>query len=113
MKPLKNGLNFANWLMRISLIILVVVIFWKGATDFNLSSKIFYISLAFVVFSILLFVGGFLSKPTLTVISGLILCSLSIYKIVQQFSGDMSNILANFIMIAAVGLYFACAGNNA
>lgn len=113
MKPLKNGLNFANWLMRISLLILITVSFWKGATEFDFSSKIFYISLAFVVFGILLFVGGFVAKPTLTVISGLVLCLLSIYKIFLQFSGDFSSIVANFIMIAAVGLYFACAGNNA
>ena len=112
MKPLKNGLNFSNWLMRICLMVLIAATFWKNTSTFDFSSKEFYISFSFIIFGILLFIGGFMSKPAITVIMGLLICLLSVYEIFLQFSGNISSIVTTYLIMASVSLYFACAGNN-
>lgn len=112
MKPLKSGLTFANWLLRIALGIYVAVLFVPAFKDFNYSDKTFYIALSFIVFGILLFIGGFSPKPTLTVISGLIITGLSLYKIISLFSSTLNPQLATFMLIMAIGFYFTCAGNQ-
>ena len=113
MKPLKSGLSFANWLIRLAFILFVVFNFkfLSEIKTFNFSGKEFYLASAFVLFGALLFIGGFMSKPALTVISGFIISGLAIYKIVILFSGAFEN-LVSFIIILAIGFYFACAGNS-
>jgi hypothetical protein len=121
MKPLKSGLAFSNWLLRIAIVLFLIITFKNldvvKAYDFH--DKEFYISSAYVIFGILLFIGGFASKPALTVISGFILTGLSLYKIFILFSGNLTPTLidkptsiANYFIILSVGFYFACSGNE-
>jgi hypothetical protein len=112
MKPLKSGLTFATWLLRISIAIILVVMFIGDIKSFEYNDKMFYINSSFVVFGILVFVGGFLSKPTITVISGFILTGLAIYKIALQFSGGVNPSIATMFVVLSIGFYFACAGNQ-
>jgi hypothetical protein len=112
MKPLKSGLTFANWLMRISIAIFLAVTFMGDLKTFEYTDKVFYINSSFVLFGLLIFIGGFLSKPAITVISGFILTGLSIYKIVVQFSGGINSTISTMFVVLAIGFYFACAGNQ-
>jgi hypothetical protein len=112
MKPLKSGLTFANWILRISFAIMLAVMFISDLKAFNYNDKVFYINSSFVLFGILIFIGGFLSKPALTVISGFVLTGLSAYKIVMQFSGGINSSISTMFVILAIGFYFACAGNQ-
>jgi hypothetical protein len=112
MKPLKSGLTFANWLLRISLAILLTVLFINDLKSFNYNDKWFYINSSFIFLGVLIFVGGFLSKPSLTVIAGFLLTGLTIYKIFIHFSGGISSSIANLFVVLAIGFYFACAGNQ-
>jgi hypothetical protein len=111
MKPLKSGLTFANWLLRIALAFLTVICFIDNMKTFNLEELSFYIAALFILSGILIFVGGFSSKPLLTVLSGFIITGLCIYEIILTFSGNISSI-ANLFVIMAIGFYFACAGNQ-
>jgi len=112
MKPLKSGLTFANWLLRIALGIYIAVIFVHVLKGLEFSDKSFYIALSFTVFGILLFLGGFSSKPTITVVSGLFISGLSIYKIILLFSSTLNPQLATFMVILSIGFYFVCSGNQ-
>ncbi len=115
MKPLKSGLAFSNWLLRIAIVLFLIITFKNldVVKTYNFHDKEFYISSVYVIFGLLLFIGGFTSKPALTVISGFILTGLSLYKIFVLFSGKMdSTLIANYFIILAVGFYFACTGNE-
>lgn len=112
MKPLKSGLTFANWLLRISIAILLVVMFIGDLKAFEYNDKAFYINSSFVIFGLLIFIGGFLAKPAVTVISGFLLTGLSVYKIVLLFSGGVDSSVSTMFVILAISFYFACAGNQ-
>ena len=121
MKPLKSGLAFSSWLLRIAIALFLIITFKNldVVKTYDFHDKEFYISSVYVIFGLLLFVGGFTSKPALTVVSGLILTGLSLYKIIILFSGSLSptlfdkpTLIANYFIILAVGFYFACAGNE-
>lgn len=112
MKPFKAGLPFATWLMRISLALFLVLQNVNSLSPIELSNLSYYFTLAFVVFAILLFVGGFFSKPTLTVVSGLVITGLSIYRLVVSFDGAISQGDVLYLIVASVAFYFVCQGNK-
>ena len=111
MKPLKSGLSLVNWIFRISLLLFVLLLFYRGFISFDFLSREFYISVVFIVATILLFVGGALSKPSLTIISGLILTGTSFVLIFFNFSGKLDLGIANDLIILSIGFYFLCTGN--
>jgi hypothetical protein len=111
MKPLKSGLNLANWMFRISLLLFVILLFIGGLKPVNFSNSEFYISAAYLACGALLFFGGFLPKPSLTIISGLILSLMSFGTIFFHFSGKLDIEIANYLIILAIGFYFTCSGN--
>ena len=112
MKPLKSGLTFATWLLRIAIAILLTAMFLNDLKSLDFESKMFYINSAFVLAGIMIFIGGFFSKPAVTVISGFIITGLCVYKIFLQFSGGINLSLSHIFVILAIGFYFACAGNQ-
>ncbi|MBS4013233.1 MAG: hypothetical protein KGZ97_05655 [Bacteroidetes bacterium] len=111
MKPLKNITGFSSWLMRIALILVMFVFFIPLFMDFKLNTLDFYIASAFIVFSVLLFAGGFFSTP-LTVVSALILFGLSVFKTVIVFNGKLNGEFATWLLIATVCSYFITHGNK-
>lgn len=112
MKPFKAGLPFAIWLMRISLALFLVLQNVRGLSPIEITSLSYYFTLAFVVFGIMLLVGGFFTKPTLTVVSGLAIFGLSVYRLVVSFDGAISEGDALYLITAAIAFYFVCQGNK-
>jgi hypothetical protein len=112
MKPAKGLAQFASWLMRLALVFFVYVVFLHTVKNFDFKSIHFYLAAAFIVFGSLLFFGGFLSKPGITVFSGLILFFVSIYEIIILFSSGVSAELATYSVIATTTLYFVTSGNK-
>lgn len=112
MKPLKSGLQLANWLLRISLTVLILVTCLQGVKSFDFSSKEFYLASIFSISAILLVLGGMSSKNTLTILSGFIISALSIYKIISLFSGALNPSIAIYLMVMSIGFYFVCTGNQ-
>jgi hypothetical protein len=111
MKPFSSGIKVAIWFLRLALTVFILVLFKEGVYSFNLGSLNFYISLLFSVSAILLFIGGFTSKPDLSVISGLSMLALSLLKIGLAFSGTLNFEIVSLLLIAAAGFYFLCYGN--
>jgi len=69
MKPIKSLSPVAEWLMRSGIVLFAVLYYLEILEVKNFKSVMFYISLGFILFSFLLFVGGFLRKTSLTMIS--------------------------------------------
>jgi len=98
--------------MRLSLAFFVIITFLHTLKAFDIKSIQFYIAAVFTLFAVLLFIGGFLSKPAITVLSGIMLFFASVYEIVILCSSGITADLAIFSVIATMALYFVAAGNK-
>lgn len=112
MKPLKSGTALAYWLLRIALFLFLFTIFYSEIGNFNFHNLESYFAVAFVALGALLFVGGFMAKPTLTVISGILITLLSSYSLFVQFKAGLNASIASFIVVFSIGFYFTCVGNQ-
>lgn len=115
MKPVKGLLPFAMWLLRLSILLFAFAYFFPVVKPLTFNGLYYFISLAFLVFGILLFIGGFLSKPAMTVFSGLILFILSgymLFDLYEGFSIEMFKTFSPFLLVAASGMMFAAIGNK-
>ena len=111
MKPWTSFYGLAKWLMRIAILMVVFTKFYDTFMEFQLNTFGFYIAAIYVIFGVLLFVGGFLSKPTLTVISALLLLLVSIYMAVDSFDG-ITETFAQNVLLGSVALFFFADGNK-
>lgn len=112
MKPLKGILPLSTWLMRIAIMLFVYLAFFDTIKSLQFKSVDFFIALAFGVFSLLLFVGGFVKSQTLTVVSALILLIVSVFEIVDVSKAGLNATLSIFALVASISLYFLAAGNS-
>lgn len=112
MKPVKSLFQFSTWLMRLTIAFFLFVAFWQNLKTLDFSSIQFYVALVFMVFGLMLLIGGFLKNPLLTVFSGLMLFFSSAFKIVLLFPEGISLELAIFFVVATTSLHFFTIGNK-
>jgi len=112
MKPLKKLLPVALWLLRCSVLLFAYTVFFDEILSFSFKGIHYFVSVGFFLSTVLLFVGGFMKKPSMTVFSGLVLLILSGYKIFDLFDLQALVSLSPFVVVAAVGLLFAAVGNK-
>ncbi len=112
MKPIKALIPVAEWLMRSGLLLFAVLYYLEIIEVKNFKSVMFYVSLGFVLFSFLLFIGGFLRKTSLTVISALVLILLTGYQAVIFVKAGVDYNFAVFVIIGALLFGFLAKGNN-
>ncbi|MEX0986816.1 MAG: hypothetical protein WD052_05005 [Bacteroidales bacterium] len=110
MRPQKSFVSLAKWLLRIALAIIVFSLYFDRISDLDFSSLIWYISVFMVLFTILLIVGVFVKKESLTVISGLVVAVLSVIMI---FMGNVDlDAIVTHCAPLAIGFYFMARGNR-
>jgi hypothetical protein len=112
MKPLKFLAPASDWLMRLSILLFAVLYYLNVIQVMNFRSVMFWISLGFFIFSILLFTGGFLRKTPLTVISAFALILLVGYQSVIIIQSGLGYNFAVFIILGSVLFHFLSKGNN-
>ena len=116
MKPLKNLEIISLWLLRIGVVFLFIAMFGKSVDNWAFDNYRWVINMVYLLSSILLFVGGFLRKSTLTIISGLIIAAISIYQIVPIVADGRISFfdptLFQYLVITGIGLLFASVGNR-
>ena len=112
MKPLKFLAPVAEWLMRSSVLLFVIFYYVKVIKVMNFSSVMFWISLGFLIFSVLLFTGGFLRKTPLTVVSALVLTLLTGYQTFIFVKAGIDYNVAVFVILGSVFVNFLAKGNN-
>ena len=112
MKPLLSAKGLVNWLLRVSLSAFYIFISVPVVIQMNLDSAIFYLSLLELIFAVMLFVGGFLRKHNVTVISGIVLLFAGIYIIFSGWKSELDSLLFLHLMIASVAFYFVSNGNR-
>jgi hypothetical protein len=112
MKPLKQLFPFSSWLMRFAVVFFVLISYWKTFTFFNFQSVMFYVAAIFVIFSVLLFVGGFLKRGSLTVLSSLILILVTGYHAFLNLESKLDNNFAIYVILGSILVYFLTTGNK-
>jgi hypothetical protein len=112
MKPFTSGSVIAAWLLRLTVAGFVYLNYAKGFPAFDLKSFSFYIHSAYMMFAVLLIVGGFMQKPTLTVVSGLFLFVLPIVLLIHSFPDDLLSGMLLYLIPLSTGFFFFTAGNN-
>jgi len=112
MNPIKAAVPLAKWFLRIALLAYIFLAFFGIIKTFAFNNLEYFIALAFFVFAVLLVVGGFMPSPSLTVISGLVICVLSIIKMVMLFRHEIDANFVFYLMPAAIGFYFLARGNQ-
>lgn len=112
MKPAKGLFQFAAWLIRITMIVFAYTIFFETVKTFDFSALEFYIAAAFSLFTVLLFIGGFLSKPAMTVLSAFFLFGLSVYQFAVFFSKEPNLPMLMFLMSMSMMLMMFSVGNK-
>ena len=110
MKPVKNLQAFSKWMLRLAVAGIVYIQFFQTFIDFNIKNISFLIAAIYVVFAVLLLVGGFLSNGRLSVICGLIIL---ITSLVRMFLPGISIFsVMNNLTLTALGIFFLAYGNT-
>ena len=112
MKPLKSTTPLARWLLRICLAAFIFFTYFASFKTFNLKDINFYFAAVYFVFSALLIIGGFMSKHSMTVLSGLVIFLLSVYQLIKSFSGEINEYLLVYLLPASIAFYFLSTGND-
>ena len=112
MRPAKALFPFSAWMLRISMPVIAYSTFFDTVKAFNLSDLQFYIAAAFTLFSVFLFVGGFMARHTLTLFSAFVLLGISLYEAFYFLSEKSNPIFALFLLSAAAMLLFLRIGNK-
>lgn len=110
MKAFKAASGFSVWLVRLTFSLLLFLTYYQVFLNFNLNFQSFWFAAVFVVFSVLLFAGGFMNSSSLTVFSGLIIFLAAVVKIILEYNGIHG--ITQLLLIAALGFYFLSNGNK-
>lgn len=112
MRPSKRLFPLANWIMRFAVVLFVLLTYWKSFAAFNFQSVMFYVAAIYVVFSILLFFGGFLRKDSLTVLSSLLLILVTGYHAFLNLESKLDHNFAVYVVLGSIFVYFFTTGNK-
>jgi len=115
MKPLKGMLPIAMWLLRLAVLLFVFATFFDTVKSFSFQGIYSFVALIFVVAAILLLVGGFMKKQSITIFAGLLIFLLSFYIMFDLFDGLTLKMLTTYtpwLITCAVGMLFASVGNK-
>jgi len=112
MKPFKPGALVASWLLRITLLWFVYERYFDTFPGFDLKAFSFYIHSGYILFAVLLLAGGFMQKPSLTVIAGLAIFILPIVQLIRDYPDEPLSVVLLYLLPLSIGFYFFTAGNN-
>ncbi len=112
MKAIKNIEPLSKWVLRLSVLLLLLSKYFDEVTTLNYTDYNYVINMLFILVSVLLIVGGIRKKANLTIVSSIILTLISAYKIYATFQGNFFQVsIYEYFMILGIGLFFASKGN--
>lgn len=116
MKPINSALPVANWIMRISVFLFLLLRYIEQIKVVNFQKLDSVLIFIYVLAGLLLLIGGFIITDTLTIISGAILFLLTLYFLIDHFPPVVNiHTITRFVVYlwpASIGLYFASSGNG-
>ncbi len=113
MKPIKNLEPLAKWTIRFASMAFIISLYFSYLKTFDFKSIAYILDFIYCLFFVLLFIGGFQKNNVLTIISGLFIAAISIYKTYVAFNGNfLDTELYRWLIMLGIGLFFASKGNS-
>ena len=84
MEPMKSLVPIGKWFLRIAVAIILYQFYFKTFETLDFDSLKYFIAFIMIIAAVTIIVGGALKKNTMTVVSGLVICVLSV---VMMFVG--------------------------
>ncbi|MFO8234884.1 MAG: hypothetical protein R6U04_05745 [Bacteroidales bacterium] len=112
MKAVKQLQPLSIWLMRLAAALFILLAYFDTFAALKLSSITFYISTVFMIFGILLFIGGFLKNSTLTVISSAVLILATGYHAFLNLQSAFDYNFGVYVILGSLFVYFLAHGNS-
>jgi hypothetical protein len=112
MKPISAALPLAVWLLRISAVLVLIQLNLHEIDGWEFTHPPFILAALLIMGGFFLFIGGLMSGQWLTIISGLLLLGLCIYKLVLINHLAIHPASSIYLMLAAVSLFFVANGNS-
>jgi len=112
MRPAKILLPLATFIMRLGAGFYVYLTHFPTLLDPNFQRFDFYLSAIFTIFGLLLIIGAFARKQTLTVLSALILFAGGLYQIFTFTGGPESLSFLSLLFFTMIAFFFLCNGNK-
>jgi len=98
--------------MRLGFALFAYAGYWQIFRQFDTKNIVFYVALTNLLFGLLLLIGGFMKKPALTIVSGLLIFLAAGYQVYLSLPGGFNVGFATYIIIGSIGLYFFAHGNQ-
>jgi len=116
MKPIKNLESLSKWLLRFAVAAYLLTSFFFTLKTFDFGNVNYLINFAFVLSAVLLFFGGFQKSQTMTIVSGIALAVLAVYKAYPLVDGINSliynSLIYIYLTIIAIAVFFISKGNS-
>ncbi|HOV10223.1 MAG TPA: hypothetical protein PLT47_00055 [Bacteroidales bacterium] len=112
MEPVKAFFSLSTWGLRIAVLVLIYIIFYGTLSTLEYKNTDFLIAAGFALFGILLFIGGFMNKSTMTIIAAVILMLGCAYEIVMHYGFQKGRFVAIYFVLGAIALFFFANGNK-
>jgi hypothetical protein len=111
MRPLKSGVSFAKWMLRIALVVYLIAYYHSTLVYFDFLDVTFLFALIYVFAAISLFIGGFKSNDTLTVYSALLLLIAVTFNIYLDVADGFYGVITH-VLPFSIAFFFLSNGNN-
>ncbi len=112
MEQVKAFIPISAWALRIAILVLDYIIFFSALLTPDFKKINYLVAVGFTLFGILLFIGGFMKRGTLTIISSIFLIIGCGYEIVMHYGFGQGNFVAVFFVFGAISLFFFANGNK-
>jgi len=112
MRPAKILLPLATFVMRLGAGFYLYLNHFSDLLAPSFQRFDFYLSAIFTIFGLLLILGAFARKQTLTVLSALILFAGSLYKIFTFAGALESHSFLSLLLFGVISFFFLCNGNK-
>jgi len=110
---MKSISPLAAWILRIGLLVVVFAHLLPVFNNFNFASLQHVLSGVFMLSALLLMIGGFMKKNTLTMLSGVLVMLFAGWHAYMVGEFNVINLpFASYLLMGAVGFHFFINGNK-
>lgn len=99
-----------DWMLRVAVLLIAYVSYWKILLHHNLQALGFYQALVFAIGALLLLIGGFSGKKLFSVLGGALLVVVTGYRMFMGWPVGLGNNLILMLFTFASGFYFLANG---
>lgn len=111
MKPLKSGVTFSKWILRIALVVYLIAYYHATLFYFDFRDVTFIFALVYVLAAIFLFIGGFKKQDNITVYSSLLLLVVVAFNIYLDAVDGIYGVISHLLPLS-IAIFFLTHGNK-